>query len=84
MPQTGREQLLFTLHEAAELEHCLMCTYLYAAWSLKDRDDPGMGPTPRRRLRGQMQGGDEAGRVGLARAGQLERGAVIGRGAHHG
>ena len=42
MPQTGREQLLFTLHEAAELEHCLMCTYLYAAWSLKDRDDPGM------------------------------------------
>ena len=32
----SREQLLHTLYEAAELEHTLMCTYLYAAWSLKD------------------------------------------------
>src|SRR5690606_5175875 len=36
------EQLLHTLYEAAEVEHNLMCTYLYAAWSLKDRDDPGV------------------------------------------
>jgi CDGSH-type Zn-finger protein/uncharacterized Fe-S cluster protein YjdI len=30
-----REQLLFNLYEAAELEHNLMCTYLYAAFSLR-------------------------------------------------
>jgi CDGSH-type Zn-finger protein/uncharacterized Fe-S cluster protein YjdI len=34
-----REQLLYWLHEAAEIEHLLMCCYLYAAFSLK-RDDP--------------------------------------------
>lgn len=42
MPPVNREQLLHMLYEAAELEHNLMCTYLYAAWSLKDRDDPGV------------------------------------------
>jgi len=31
-----REQLVHELYEAAELEHTLMCTYLYAAFSLKD------------------------------------------------
>jgi CDGSH-type Zn-finger protein/uncharacterized Fe-S cluster protein YjdI len=30
----SREQLLHALYEAAELEHNLMCTYLYAAFSL--------------------------------------------------
>src|SRR5271155_2894361 len=30
-----RERLLYALYEAAELEHNLMCTYLYAAFSLK-------------------------------------------------
>jgi len=39
MPTPSREQLLHTLYEAAELEHTLMCTYLYAAWSLKDATD---------------------------------------------
>jgi CDGSH-type Zn-finger protein/uncharacterized Fe-S cluster protein YjdI len=34
-PAPSREQLLHSLYEAAELEHCLMCTYLYAAFSLK-------------------------------------------------
>jgi CDGSH-type Zn-finger protein/uncharacterized Fe-S cluster protein YjdI len=38
----GREQLLHSLYEAAELEHCLMCTYLYAAASLKTRVDEGL------------------------------------------
>jgi CDGSH-type Zn-finger protein/uncharacterized Fe-S cluster protein YjdI len=38
----SREQLLFGLCEAAELEHNLMCTYLYAAFSLKTRDDRGL------------------------------------------
>lgn len=42
MPAANREQLLHTLYEAAELEHNLMCTYLYAAWSLKDGDDAGV------------------------------------------
>ena len=30
-----RERLLHFLYEAAELEHNLMCTYLYAAFSLR-------------------------------------------------
>ncbi|MGE0045752.1 MAG: ferritin-like domain-containing protein [Hyphomonadaceae bacterium] len=34
-----REQLIHALYEAAELEHNLMCTYLYAAFSLKDESD---------------------------------------------
>lgn len=37
-----REQLVGLLCEAAEVEHCLMLTYLYAAHSLKDRDDEGL------------------------------------------
>ncbi len=36
-----REALLHTLYEAAELEHNLMCTYLYAAFSLKS-DQEGL------------------------------------------
>jgi len=35
----SREQILYWLHEAAEIEHNLMCCYLYAAFSLK-RVDP--------------------------------------------
>src|SRR5882762_4489172 len=31
----SREQLLYWLHEASEIEHNLMCCYLYAAFSLK-------------------------------------------------
>src|SRR5262245_10377057 len=31
-----RELLVHQLYEAAELEHDLMCTYLYAAFSLRD------------------------------------------------
>jgi CDGSH-type Zn-finger protein/uncharacterized Fe-S cluster protein YjdI len=38
----NREQLLHTLYEAAELEHNLMCTYLYAAWSLKSGAEEGL------------------------------------------
>ncbi len=38
-PPPSREQLLYWLHEAAEIEHHLMCCYLYAAFSLK-RTDP--------------------------------------------
>lgn len=39
----SREQLLYWLHEAAEIEHNLMCCYLYAAFSLKT-GDPGWTP----------------------------------------
>jgi CDGSH-type Zn-finger protein/uncharacterized Fe-S cluster protein YjdI len=34
----SREQLLYWLHEASEIEHHLMCCYLYAAFSLKRTD----------------------------------------------
>ena len=45
----SREQLLHALYEAAELEHNLMCTYLYAAFSLRTGEDEGLrAPRPRR------------------------------------
>jgi CDGSH-type Zn-finger protein/uncharacterized Fe-S cluster protein YjdI len=37
-----REQLAHMLYEAAELEHNLMCTYLYAAFSLKRGESEGL------------------------------------------
>ena len=37
-----REQLLHLLAEAAELEHNLLCTYLYAAFSLKRGTNEGL------------------------------------------
>ena len=38
----SREQIIHALYEAAELEHNLMCTYLYAAFSLKDGTADGL------------------------------------------
>ena len=38
----SREQLFYTLTEAAEIEHNLMCCYLYAAFSLKDAATDGL------------------------------------------
>jgi CDGSH-type Zn-finger protein/uncharacterized Fe-S cluster protein YjdI len=37
-----REELFFLLAEAAEFEHSVMCTYLYAMWSLKRGTDEGV------------------------------------------
>lgn len=37
-----REALIYMLYDAAELEHGLMCQYLFAAFSLKQRDDEGL------------------------------------------
>lgn len=37
-----REALVYMLYEAAELEHLIMCQYLYAAFSLKQRADEGL------------------------------------------
>lgn len=42
--EPSRERLLHQLYEAAELEHNLMCTYLYAAFSLKDGVEEGLSP----------------------------------------
>jgi CDGSH-type Zn-finger protein/uncharacterized Fe-S cluster protein YjdI len=42
LPAPSREQLLHALYEAAELEHNLMCTYLYAALSLRDGEGEGL------------------------------------------
>ena len=39
---TQREVLLHALYEASELEHNLMCTYLYAAASLKEGEGEGL------------------------------------------
>src|SRR5260221_6261383 len=41
-PAPSREQLVHALYEAAELEHNLMCTYLYAAFSLRDGEAEGL------------------------------------------
>ena len=37
-----REALIYMLYEAAELEHGIMCQYLFAAFSLKQREDEGL------------------------------------------
>ena len=58
-PLTQREILVHALYEAAELEHNLMCTYLYAAFSLKDGEGEGLGAAEAaavRRWRQVLQG----------------------------
>jgi CDGSH-type Zn-finger protein/truncated hemoglobin YjbI len=40
-----REALIYMLCEAAELEHGIMCQYLFAAFSLKQAADEGLGET---------------------------------------
>ena len=37
-----RKELTYLLCQGAELEHALMCEYLYAAFSLKTTPDPGL------------------------------------------
>ena len=37
-----REELIYLLTEAAEFEHVVMCTYLYAQWSLKKHESEGI------------------------------------------
>jgi hypothetical protein len=41
-PHVSREALVHQLYEAAELEHNLMCTYLYAAFSLRIGTEEGL------------------------------------------
>ena len=40
-----REELIYLLCEAAEFEHTVMCSYLYAQWSLKRDASEGATPT---------------------------------------
>ena len=40
--QVSRERSVHQLYEAAELEHNLMCTYLYAAFSLRSGAEEGL------------------------------------------
>jgi CDGSH-type Zn-finger protein/uncharacterized Fe-S cluster protein YjdI len=42
LPAVTRESLIHQLYEAAELEHNLMCTYLYAAFSLRSGTEEGL------------------------------------------
>jgi CDGSH-type Zn-finger protein/uncharacterized Fe-S cluster protein YjdI len=42
LPSPSREALIHQLYEAAELEHNLMCTYLYAAFSLRSGVGEGL------------------------------------------
>lgn len=42
VPAISREKIMHALYEAAEIEHCLMCTYLYAAFSLRDGEGEGL------------------------------------------
>jgi hypothetical protein len=39
-----REALIYMICAAAEMEHALMCEYLFAAFSLKERADEGLTP----------------------------------------
>ncbi|MDB5743979.1 MAG: hypothetical protein JWR68_2294 [Polaromonas sp.] len=47
---SSREQLAHLLAEAAELEHNLLCCYLYAAFSLKTPDQGGVAAADARRV----------------------------------
>jgi hypothetical protein len=44
----SREQLLYLLAEAAEIEHNLMCCYLFAAFSLKSSTEEGVSESEQR------------------------------------
>jgi hypothetical protein len=41
---TLREELIFVLNHASELEHSLCCSYLFTAMTLKDRPEDGLTP----------------------------------------
>jgi hypothetical protein len=52
-PVTTREELLYLLSRAAELEHGLACIYLFAAYSLKsDVSEGGMTDAQTEMVRG--------------------------------
>ncbi len=50
-----REALIYMLCQAAELEHGIMCQYLYAAFSLKQSEDEGLSPAEARAVQSWRQ-----------------------------
>ena len=56
-----REELLYLLSEAAEFEHTVMCSYLYAMWSLKRDVSEGV-------TRGRTQGDRGLAAIACARS----------------
>jgi len=80
----GREELLYLLGEAAELEHAVFCAYLYAAFSL--RAESGEGAHSRAAAgRGGVEAdhqpdraaGDDPSSLGQQPPGSLRRGASL-------
>ncbi|HWW25033.1 MAG TPA: ferritin-like protein, partial [Caulobacter sp.] len=55
MPAVTREKIVHALYEAAELEHCLMCAYLYAMFSLRDGEAEGLKPEEAEAVAGWRQ-----------------------------
>lgn len=53
---SNRDQLIYLLTEAAEIEHCLMCCYLYAAFSLKESTDEDLSDAELAEVRQWRQG----------------------------
>jgi Ferritin-like len=49
---TTRRDLLYLLAQASELEHSLVCQYLFTAFSLKESTDEGVTPVQRRMIAG--------------------------------
>jgi len=47
-----REELFYLLSEAAEFEHAVMCSYLYAMWSLKRGPDEAITPSEQSAIEG--------------------------------
>jgi Ferritin-like len=48
----NRSQLIYLLTEAAEIEHGVMCSYLFTAFSLKNSTDEGVTEAQLRKIRG--------------------------------
>jgi hypothetical protein len=42
----SREELIYLLSEAAEVEHGVACSYLFAAFSMKNDVSEGLDPLP--------------------------------------
>src|SRR6266403_514296 len=50
-PLTPRDEVIFLLHTAAEIEHALLVQYLYAAFSFRDPDAQEVPPDRKLDLR---------------------------------
>ena len=64
-----REELVYLLGQACEIEHGLMCEYLYAQFSLKRGPDEGLTDGPARPGAGLGNGADQRDQAGDAAPG---------------